>query len=738
MLAAVTGQSVFDYNPNIPEVIPQIQRRFFCYPTGTYQQFVNSNDVIRFQFPRTKDFFDPWSLYFNGTINVPTVTGFVMQGAGSFNHIFSSVVFYDPTGRELERINGYNKLMEVLETVSYNPRQMQNMCWQGFGGTVDTSWGYQCGGQSVSTNMIHQTVATSGTATTPQTQQVVSGNILSTFQSTQVQMLNNDISAWGQSPTYTAVVEPYYNPGAGTTNLQVIGPYVNEGQYPWRVGPFIQADSAFTANIGKILPVDWTFQVGWAAQASATPNQMQVLTPMVGRLAYWHPLKSNAFEWTLPKGLSYDASVSTGPVGQALIGYGGSVAGGVPAPISMADAFWGTGFQLVQPLTSNLTTGTDFSSIVNNANTTKTLWFGTGTPYMTALASLPMIYGMAKPFNDNFCGSTMEPTFSTLVLTHYIQMGLPVATNYTAQSFKIPVMLGLIGHFIRKENYRLLPMEIFDGCTLEFTMNPTYLFTSIHTTNQQNRNYNLSNVYLEMETMIIMDTAIDATIRASLANFKLVSESWYQGPLFNVLQNNVPAEIQINLGFLSLRRTFFSFWRKTDLSTALREDYRLSHNLTSFYYLVGTTQWPNVPIQGQAGTNLGPVNNNDMYYQTLKAFNRQQNNPGSAMNPHNYSVNFSEFYPAGNNLDDNGTNQLCFFKENRCKGMFVAAVEFLSIMNQRGVFTGYDTSREKPWSLFLEYNLTNNYQGTSLFASFYNYDCVFMLNNGQWTVIGRN
>lgn len=122
----------------------------------------------------------------------------------------------------------------------------------------------------------------------------------------------------------------------------------------------------------------------------------------------------------------------------------------------------------------------------------------------------------------------------------------------------------------------------------------------------------------------------------------------------------------------------------------------------------------------------------------MKAFGKNQTGKASAMNPHNYAVNFSEFYPAANNADDNGVNQLCYFKENRCKGMFVAAVEFLSIMNQRGVFTGYDTSREKPWSLFLEYSQVNNYQGTSLFCSFYNYDCVFMLANGIWTVVGRN
>jgi hypothetical protein len=181
----------------------------------------------------------------------------------------------------------------------------------------------------------------------------------------------------------------------------------------------------------------------------------------------------------------------------------------------------------------------------NNANTSKVLYRGPSgvNVYQNSYSSDPKIFGFAKPFNDNFCGSAMEPVFSNSVLTHYIANGVPTATNYLQQTFKIPVMLGLIGHFIRKENYRLIPMEIFEGCTLEFTMNPTYLFTSLHSVNQQNRNYNLSNVYLEMETMIILDSGIDQTIRSTLGNFKLVSESWYQGPLFNIVANAVPAEV---------------------------------------------------------------------------------------------------------------------------------------------------------------------------------------------------
>ena len=219
---SISGQSVFDYNPAIPEVIPQIQRRFFSYPTGTYQQFVNSNDVIRFQFPKTKDFFDPWSLYFNGTINVPApplIPQQVVQGAGSFNHIFSSVVFYDPTGRELERINGYNKLMEVLETVSYDPRQMSGMAWQGFGGTVDTSWGYQCGPQPVPVTPMHSQQYTSGAE--------FYGKVIPciNFSGANALAINYfaDGTSWG-SVNQVGVQNQYYNPGL-TTNLSIGGPY---------------------------------------------------------------------------------------------------------------------------------------------------------------------------------------------------------------------------------------------------------------------------------------------------------------------------------------------------------------------------------------------------------------------------------------------------------------------------------------------------------------------------------
>lgn len=287
--------------------------------------------------------------------------------------------------------------------------------------------------------------------------------------------------------------------------------YFTENAYPWRTGPLITGDTLNTGVVGKPLPVDWVYAQQW--NTTNSPHYA-LLCPGVGRLSYWHPLKTNAFHYELPKNLAYDSSTSTGPIGVAPVGYTGVPQGGVPAPVSMSDAFWGTGFQLIQPIASNLVSATDWSSVYNNANTTKSAYTSglaanSQGVYLNGLTSNPMIYGLAKPFNDNFCGSAMEPVFSTSILSHYIKEGLPTATNYVAQSFKIPVMLGLIGHFIRKENYRLIPMEIFEGCTLEFTMNPTYLFTSNHTTNQQNRNYNLSNVYLEMETMIILDSGID-------------------------------------------------------------------------------------------------------------------------------------------------------------------------------------------------------------------------------------
>jgi hypothetical protein len=489
---SVQTQSVFDYNPAIPDVIPQIQRRFFAYPTGTYQQFVNQSDIIRFQFPKTKDFFDPWSLYINATVNCTPAAGTVMQGAGSFNHIFSSVVFYDPTGRELERINGYNRLMEVLETVSYDARQMGNMAWQGFGGTVDTSWGYQCGAQPVTNTPYHKFLAQAGTTPFAVT---AGDNVRNAHYNGAI---GDAFLPWlPDTSAYGSYVSGITDPYTLTPNAVWIGPYHSTGSYPWQT--VLGVANASTQSPPYVAtaftPVDWTLTYNWTT-GGTTPPGLFASTPQ--RLSYWHPLKSNAFNWGLPTYMTHDSSASTGPTGMG--GQGWSTAGtpsatapqgGVSAPIAMADAFWGTGFQPISPIVSNQVVTADWSSVYNNANTTAALYLGAPTAPVdyTQLQSQPMIYGLAKPFNDNFCGSAMEPTFSTSVLTHYINRGLPTATNYTSQAFKIPIMLGLIGHFIRKENYRLIPMEIFEGCTLEFTMNPTYLFTSNHTMNQQNRNF---------------------------------------------------------------------------------------------------------------------------------------------------------------------------------------------------------------------------------------------------------
>lgn len=120
----------FRYDAALPIVINQLQKRFFLYPTGTYQQQVSQNDIIRFQFPKTADFFDPWSVYLNFTVNVnpaqlANADPFYykcLQLAGSGHSFIQRQVIYDPTGRELERFNGYNLLMDCLADINFDPQ----------------------------------------------------------------------------------------------------------------------------------------------------------------------------------------------------------------------------------------------------------------------------------------------------------------------------------------------------------------------------------------------------------------------------------------------------------------------------------------------------------------------------------------------------------------------------------------------------------------------------------------
>lgn len=156
--------------------------------------------------------------------------------------------------------------------------------------------------------------------------------------------------------------------------------------------------------------------------------------------------------------------------------------------------------------------------------------------------------------------------------------------------------------------------------------------------------------------------------------------------------------------------------------------------------MVGTDQWPNQPIQGNAGTNIGQNSVMDFYYQTLKCFNHHYDASQIAYNPHGHCVNFSEVFldQGANNYYDLGPSQNCYFKENRIKGMAVYGFEFTMEPQPYTYFTGMDTSQKKPWSLFIEYEGSNPYLGQSEFISFFNFDCVFRYDGQSWSVIGRN
>ena len=85
--------------------------------------------------------------------------------------------------------------------------------------------------------------------------------------------------------------------------------------------------------------MDYEFGNNWLVN-----NITMQMNVGVARLAYWHPLKTNAFAYVPNDQLGYEADITTGPIGIAPVAYGGLARGGVPSPVAMADAFWGTGF----------------------------------------------------------------------------------------------------------------------------------------------------------------------------------------------------------------------------------------------------------------------------------------------------------------------------------------------------------------------------------------------------------
>lgn len=789
---------ILNYTSTPPLTFEKRIKRIEMLPTGTYNQSLNQQDIVRFYFKSAKDLIDPWSIQIQIEITIPDNileddTKFhykMMQLDGSASSFIQNMVIYDPQGREIERINQYSRLADFLNQMKYNPQEKSGSDQQGMGGLNLGQFGSNVSGPI---------------PTLPQ-QFYKTGIRTSVYPSTGTDNINlnydtnlweneQSVYNWGEgfmpvtldinNYTYAPLI-PGFN-GEQTLPILANGVTQTEGQVTLEeskiIGPlsgkwninnlYLQSFGSLTyLNSTYINPPivwgapnsddadfqKWVLGVNNAEQSSnqwlngSIPDAYVHLWAIPNNIQYWSPIRSNSLFWQLSPYFASDSALSAGPLG--------SMNGAPPCTVSMADAYFGTGLavgsfgkQITDP--SVLQNNTNSTYIWKN-KTSQTNWPpGLYEPNATQenLNSYTLFNGFSSAFPANFAVNCFEPRFSKRIKQRVLKNGVPSDEYITSWQFNIPLMSGFIGSLITPERYKLIPMAILNDVVVEFYFNPYALFTSYWSSSVQNRGYLIKDIRLTMETMVIEDQAISSAVLGQINNWTFPTHSYYLGPQYSISANNLPPEIQFNLGFKSLRGMYWGFYRSLySKTTAARYTYRLSGNLTSYYIQYGTENYPSIPVSGIAGNNYGANNNYTFYYELLKAMDCQHTETDKGINIHNFAINYSEIEPANFELGDNlfnnriqalnkqlieGDDQLCFFYENRMRGACMYGLDCQTMNYDQTAFSGIDTSTNKPFSLFMEYDNSNPYPGNMEFISWCNYDCIISKTEDGFTVWGR-
>lgn len=333
-----------------------------------------------------------------------------------------------------------------------------------------------------------------------------------------------------------------------------------------------------------------------------------------------------------------------------------------------------------------------------------------------------IINGVNQHFNPSFGAQGMEPFLSQTVYQRYLNNGFVKADIIQSATFVIPVYSGIIGRLVHPNNYRYVPLWLFKNMILEMTFAQHAWFTSWFTSNQGARAYQVTDCRL-MTTIIEPTDAIVDNINAQFRNgVTLAGQTFALGPKQAVPSNQVPPSVILTSQFESLRNLLWFFVPQDYTANAgCRKHFRMSMALTSVQFKYGTDYLPSQPIQGNGGSNYGPINNYEFLRYLYACFGRHCNPGKSAINANNFAINCRAFDPTLTSGPFTDNSQFSLYEENRAIGKAVYGLPLDKLNMDNSTLGGLRTYGEV-CELIMQYNSSKTFTRACQMLIFYHYD----------------
>ena len=426
---------------------------------------------------------------------------------------------------------------------------------------------------------------------------------------------------------------------------------------------------------------------------------------------------------------------------------------------------------------SDLSYGATTKQIFNYAfsNASFEPQFTNGKDVYVNYSTVPPTYQMS--YNPVGAGWSLAP-ISQQFWKPCVVGGQLTRSSSNTGAFLFPLLSGIFGAYMPTSHYKLLPMKLFPDLTFEVQINPWFIFTSGYTNsntngsnNQPKRAFTIKRLEIITDQYILDDPDVDRMIMASYSQgdgMRLHTNSFWLGPIYNIIKNQIPATMQLNLGFESLKNLFWCYLPQDFQNWSwCRRNFRLSHNVVKEQVNIEPNQYPSqpplanagnilpLPSQGTMSTIMYRHPNNELVFQLYKAFGKHAdlaedcfvNNVNFSVNNRAYAPDNSSSNVAGNPDSMGYTYQESFCQygwpllhENRMVGRAIYGLSLEPFAHDKVVINGVNTFGKRPFEITQEFMSDVQYlfNRNSICLSFAHYDLLLKVTPDSIEVIGRS
>lgn len=672
------------------------------YPQTTFQS-INSNDIVRFQVNVPDGFWDPYSAYVYIEVDCSDMpASSTLQLDGSAQSFFNELVI-TCKGKELERIQEYDVLASILNDMAYMPEERMSRLHEGMGynqkGHGPNWFGTQkarYGKKGASTGSV-----------------------------------SSDMQSYGNYGP-----DPFKNANQFTNKVQI-----EELKD--------QSNRVTLVSPNDVIGVQLTSD---SNQPDAALNKAFVLTGNTAVYQDSNPYLLQGFSTPQYLNMLTDCNVKTqattlqNPYGllgsqKELLFGDGDTPGVGWAALSKAD----------RNLLENCTMFAPDKDFIDN--------FKNGM-------------GLVNVECPSMTNGNWEPCFSPTYRQKVMYAGQPQERTVTQMSFSFPLLSSILGALIPRESYKYIPIWLLQDLMIEFRMNPYALFTSgyrygneavssiftVGSTNQQPRTYKIKNIIINSH-ILRFGKEIQQQVE-NIGALTLHTASWALGPQYLMANTgSVAGTWHINMPFDSLKAMYLTFISNDYLTKSFcRKNWRRSMNLTWLQAKIGTTFYPSLAIQGNAGDthmvrNTG--SNTEFVLATLESFGKLHdvlgscyyNSVNSSLNTRLYDVNATgPFWSHASGAVGLMTNPhtaagLPLLWENLYRGTAVYGLNFETLSQDNTLVSGLNTTKG-PFEITLKsdpsYDSTQQkqYDTPSTMLCFLQYDKLIVIKKDGIEVLG--